>query len=374
MHRNLFGSVATPFFVLAGLLVLAVGVGSAAAQDQNDITLRLTSTTGNAGDTIEVTVFLDALDVLPESLVLFFSYDPDTLTPLEDAYELVLRDALSGEPILDSEGNTIANFSAVRPSENLRGSGKAIDTETYGSEGVLGVSIQGLNMLEIEPGELFTVAFEVAADAADGTTTDITGVREGAEVLIPDGSGGVTAVATSAARSVETTPGNFEVVDVPYDFENVAVPIGCIPPAAPTNVSATKVRSDSVFVTWGAVAGTGIEYRVYRNTTSNVASAAPIGEGWQTEATFSDITALVPEVVPGEGCNAPNVVKEIHYFYWVKARSEEGCESDLSAVPAEGFRTGTGVRLAAMGTFITGLALLIALSAFPRRHRVAGQH
>lgn len=367
MSRKLFGSAAAPAVVLASLLLWAVGMGSATAQEPNDITLRLGSTTGNPGDTIEVTVTMEADDVLPESLVLFLAYDPEVLTPVEDAYELVLRDPLSGEPILDGEGNTIANFTAVRPSENLRGSGKSIDTETYGDEGVLGVSVQGLNMLEIGAGELFTVAFQVSAAAVDGTTTEILGVSEGAEVLIPDGAGGVTAVATSAARSVETSPGNFEVVDVTYRYEDVTVPIGCVPPAAPGSVTATQNRSDSVFVTWAAVAGTAIEYRVYRNTTNNPATAAPIGEGWQTEATFSDITAQVPEVVPGEGCNAPDEIEEVHYFYWVKARSEEGCESPLSAVPAEGFRTSAGARFAAMGTLLATVLLLVGLAAAPVR-------
>lgn len=369
MYRNLLRSAPARVTLLAGLILWAVGPGTAAAQERNDITLRQGSTTGNPGDTIEVVLTLEADDVLPESLVLFFAYDPAVLTPLEDAYELVLRDPLSGEPILDGEGNTIAAFSAVRPSENLRGSGKSIDTEVYGAEGVLGVSIQGLNMSEIAAGALFTVAFEVAADAADGTTTTISGVSTGAEVLLPDGNGGVTAVATSAARSVETSPGTFEVVDVTYIFEGVAVPIGCVPPVAPGGVTATQIRSDSVFVSWSAVAGTAIEYRVFRSTTSSAASAAPIGEGWQAETTFSDITALVPEVTAGEGCNAPDVVREVHYFYWVKSRSEVGCESPLSAVPAEGFRTGSAARTAALGTACAGLLVLLVLSGTPARRK-----
>ena len=176
MHSNLLGSTAARAILLTGLILWAISGGIAAAQDLNDITLSLSSTTGNPGDTIEVVVSLIGDDVLPESMVLFLAYDPAVLTPLEDAYELVLRDPLSGEPILDGDGNTIASFSAVRPSENLRGSGKAVDTEVYREEGVVGVSIQGLNELEIAPGELFTMAFAVAADATDGITTDIIGV------------------------------------------------------------------------------------------------------------------------------------------------------------------------------------------------------
>lgn len=366
MYRKFFGSAPARVIPLAALILWAASLGTAAAQASNDITLRLSSTTGNAGDTIEATLTLAATDVLPESLVLFFTYDPAVLTPLEDAYELVLRDPLSGEPILDGDGNTIATLSAVRPSENLRGSGKSIDSEIYGEEGVLGVSLQGLNTNPITPGELFTVAFKVADSTPNGTLTDIAGVSVGAEVLLPDGAGGVTPVATSAARTVGS-----EVVDVTYAFEDVSVPIGCVTPDAPAGVTASQVRTDSVFVTWSAVAGTGIEYRVYRSRTNNVASAAPIGEGWQTEATFNDITALVPVVIPGEGCNAQDTVEEVHYFYWVKARSEEGCESPLSTTPAEGFRAASGARSAAMGAIATVLIMLTLLYRVPagRKHR-----
>lgn len=364
MYRKFFNSAPARVIPLAALILWAAGLGTAAAQGTNDITLRLSSTTGNAGDTIEATLTLVASDVLPESLVLFFTYDPAVLTPLEDAYELVLRDALSGEPILDGDGNTIATFSAVRPSENLRGSGKSIDSEIYGDQGVLGVSLQGLNTNPITAGELFTVAFKVVDTTPNGTLTDIAGVSVGEEVLLPDGEGGVTPVATSAARTVGT-----EVVDVTYAFEDVSVPIGCITPDAPGGVTASQVRTDSVFVTWNAVAGTGIEYRVYRSRTRNVASAAPIGEGWQTEATFDDITALVPEVVPGEGCNPQDTVQEVHYFYWVKARSEEGCESALSTTPAEGFRAASGARAAATGAVVTGLLLLSLLCGIPARKK-----
>ena len=115
------------------------------------------------------------------------------------------------------------------------------------------------------------------------------------------------------------------------------------------------------------MAGESIEYRVYRSRTNSAGSAAPIGEGWQTEATFSDITALLPQTEVGEGCNAPDVTTEVRYFYWVKARSEEGCESSLSATSAEGFRTGTAARAAAMGSAFAGMLLLLVLSGMPAR-------
>lgn len=361
MHSNLLGSVSARAILLASLILGTTGVGTAAAQDLNDITLQLSSTTGNPGDTIEVTMTLVADEVLPGSMIVFFTYDPEVLTPLEDAYELVVRDPLSGDPILDGNGNTIATFSTLRPSENLRASGKGTDLEVYGDEGVVGLSITG-GQLEMTPGELFTMAFTVSAGAEDGTTTSINGVGEGSEVLLPNGSGGFNVLVTSVAR---TGDGGEE--DVTYDFEDVLVPIGCVPPVAPGGITATQNLNESVALTWSAVAGENIEYRVYRSTTNSAASAAPIGEGWQTEATFSDITALLPQTTAGEGCNAPDVTTEVHYFYWVKARSEEGCESPLSATPAEGFRTGSAARSAAVGSAFAGLLLLLVLSGMPAR-------
>ena len=90
-------------------------------------------------------------------------------------------------------------------------------------------------------------------------------------------------------------------------------------------------------MSWSPVTGENVEYRVYRASTDNPASAIPIGEGWQTGTTFNDITAQVPVVMPGP-CNLPGMAEPVSYFYWVRAREGEGCESALSATPAEGYR------------------------------------
>lgn len=360
MYRTLTGPAKVPSIFLCGLFLWAANAVFCAAQERDDITLRLGATTGQPGGSVEVSVMMEAGDVLPESIILFLAYDPAVLTPIGDYYERVLRNPLSGEPILDNEGNSQFIRSALNPSENLRASGKAIDFETYGDAGVIGVSIQGLNQLTIAPGALLSVAFAVDAGVPDGTLTEVLGVSTGAEVLIPDGSGSVTAVATSAARSVETSPGEFEVVDVSYRFVGVDVGIGCIAPAAPSNLTATQNRPDMVFLTWNAVSGAGIEYRVYRGTTNNPAAAAPIGEGWQAAVSFEDITARVPETVPGEGCNPQPTVEVVRYYYWVQARSEEGCESNLSATPVQGFRTASKVGVA--GALTCGLIVVAALA------------
>lgn len=362
MHSNLLGSATARAILLASLILWTGSGGTAAAQDPNDITLQLSSTTGNPGDTIEVRLDLVADEVLPESMTLFIAYDPTILSPVDNAFEIVVRNPLSGEPILDNEGNTVFETTPVRLESAPRDAQKQILTVLHEAQGVVAMGIQGLNENTIGEGPLVTIAFEVAADAEEGVTTEVYGVIEGEEVLLPDDNGGVSAFSTAVVRTVAGA-----AVYVTYDFEDVLVPIGCVPPAAPGGITATQNLNESVELTWSAVAGDNIEYRVYRSTTNSAASAAPIGEEWRTQATFSDITALLPQTTAGEGCNAPEVTTEVHYFYWVKARSEEGCESPLSATSAEGFRTGTAARFAAMGSAFAGLLLLFVLSGMPAR-------
>jgi hypothetical protein len=182
----------------------------------------------------------------------------------------------------------------------------------------------------VPAGLLFTVAFRVADDLANGTMTDVIGLTADNAIDVPDGSGGVTSAATSASDS----DGN----GLTFGFEDSVVEIGCEPPATPTGVAATQNRSDGVLVTWDVVATTGAEYRVYRNTVNNAATAVPLGDSWQSNTTYLDITANVPVVISGDGCNMPDMVNEVHYFYWVQARTADGCQGSLSAASAEGFR------------------------------------
>ncbi len=83
----------------------------------------------------------------------------------------------------------------------------------------------------------------------------------------------------------------------------------------PANVAATDgTESDYIHVTWDAVT-LATHYRVYRNTTNDPATAAPLGS-WQTATDFHDY--------PSYG---------IDYYYWVKAASGPAGEnaSDFSA-------------------------------------------
>ena len=131
---------------------------------------------------------------------------------------------------------------------------------------------------------------------------------------------------------------------------------------------------------WSAVATTGAEYRVYRNTVNNAASALALGAEWQTSTSFLDISALVPVVVPGDGCTVPDQVTEVNYFYWVRARTPEGCQGGLSATSAQGFRVQAKQQRAASllpgvesgGTMLLILGLLVVLTA--ARSAVSGRH
>ena len=335
MVWNDTAAIAARYIILSVTAASFVLFGTATAQSTNDITLRLNSTSAEAGDTVELGLSLVINGDAPESIIAFLAYDPQALAPNSDEYELVLRHSVTGDPILDDDGNVMTVRRAVLPDDSLDDAGKTVDSQEFMAEGVLGVSITGLNMTALSNGALVTIAFTVASGLSNGTMTDVIGLTENNAIVIPDGSGGVVAAASSASRS--TAEGS--AVAVSYDFENAEVFVGCEPPLAPTGVTATQDRSDGVLVGWSAVATTGAEYRVYRNTTNNAATSLPLGESWQSNTTFLDITARVPEVVAGDGCTVADQINEVHYFYWVRARTPEGCQGLLSAASAEGFRT-----------------------------------
>ncbi len=348
-------------FVVFGLVVGAGGlVQTVAAQGGNDITLTLSSTTAEAGDTVELTLSLTTQGAPPASLIVFLDYDPMALTPATDEYELILRNSVSGEPILDNDGNTMVIRRGVRPSDGVTDAGKTIDSEVFIGEGVVGVTVTGLNATTLPNGVLFTYAFNVAANLTDGALSDVLGISDDDAVVVVGSNGQATPVSTSASGADESR--------LVYTFVDAMVQIGCEAPVAPTNITATQSRADAVGVNWSAVAGAGVEYRVYRSTSNNIAASVPVGEDWQSGTSFNDITALVPEIILGDGCTVPDQVSEVHYFYWVRARSGDGCQGLLSATSAEGFRIQTAAKtnsasLVPPGSALgTGLLYFLALS------------
>jgi hypothetical protein len=335
MGWSKFIATTAPIRIQCALVICLVLSGVAAAQDPNDITLSLVSTNGSAGDTVEVSLTMSIEGSGPESMIVFLAYDPDALSPKDDEYEIILRNAVSGEPLLDDDGNTMVVRSAVLPSDSLGDVDKTVDSEVFSDEGVVGVSIAGLNTNVVPAGLLFTVAFTVSPDLGNGSTTEVIGLSDDNAVVVPDGSGGATPAATSASRSED---GGMSAVAVSYGFQDTELSVGCEPPETPAGVSATQDRSDSVLVNWSAVGTTGAEYRVFRSTTNLSNTALPLGDGWQSNTSFMDVTALVPETSTGDGCTMPSQATEVRYFYWVKARTVDGCQGALSNDSAEGFR------------------------------------
>ncbi len=330
MVRNGIVAVMARFVVLGLAIGSLGGAQTIAAQDPNDITLSLGATTAQPGDTVEVTVSMAVGGDSPTSMIVFLAYDPMTLTPNSNEYELILQSFEPTEPVLDDDGNAITMRRAVRPSESLVASGFSFDSQEHHDQGVFGVVIFSQNSTAISAGTLFTVAFTVTGGLENGTMTDVMGLTADNAIVIPDGSGGVTPASTSASDANGAA--------LTYGFEDAVIEIGCAPPGTPSGVTATQNRSDGVQIGWSAVATTGAEYRVYRNTVNNAASALALGTEWQTSTSFLDISALVPAVVPGDGCTVPDQVTEVSYFYWVRARTPEGCQGSLSATSAEGFR------------------------------------
>ena len=122
----------------------------------------------------------------------------------------------------------------------------------------------------------------------------------------------------------------------------------CVPPAAPTGLTATTASANQINLSWSAVSG-ATEYRILRSTTSG----GPYTQvGTTTGTTFPDT---------GLTCNTG-------YFYVVRAFA--GCESTnsneasatTSACPActtttlytNGFETGSGMADWVKGTFVAG--------------------
>jgi hypothetical protein len=332
--------ITSPF--AAALCVLTC---SLAAIAQSPIHITFEDTVANPGDSIEVDVDLTTTGANPSAMVLFFNYDPDRLEPFAEFYERVLTD-LSGQPILDEQGNTITTTSSVRPGPAAENADKGVDSEVH-SDGLMSIAVVGLNEALMEDGLLLTIAFRVLPEAQDGETLVIDG-RESSE---PNGS----------SASTITTGGQVQPLAV--TFQNAFVDIGCVAPAAPTSVNATQNRSDGVLVSWNEPAEE-LEYRVYRGTSTNPEDATPLGEGWQTDLDFLDITASVPtSAAPAfPGCPPPPA-QLVRYNYWVKSRNLDGCESPFNIVPARGHRSPANTKVSlADATLLTLAATTLLLT------------
>jgi len=339
--------------IWAGALLWCLAPLGSAAQTGGTIQIAIEEAPANPGDTAEVGVWLQSDAPQPATVVLFIRYDPAKLTPFEDFYEFVLRD-LAGEPQRDNDGNAIVRRSAVRPEAALSTAGKVADVAFHPEEGVVGISMAGLNNAPIGPGLLFTLAFQVEETALPTERLVLRGVEEVDPVILADQVTFSTAAADEFDQSV--TRLNVAISDG-------AVQMGCFPPAVtPESLTATMDRGGEVLLEWEP-ANFAVEYRVFRSETDDITAALALGAAWTTETSFSDVTARQPDILDPGGCFRDPVFEPVRYFYWVKARSAQGCESGFSH-PAEGFRTGAKAWLvagAAVHPGTPGSAVLLGL-------------
>jgi hypothetical protein len=328
--------------VAVGLGVLCALPGLAAAQ--HAVTISIGDAAGNPGDSAEIQVNLATGAAQPAAMILFFTYDNSKLEPIADYYQFVDEDL---------QGNPVTKRSAVRPGPVLDQADKLIMTEV--APGEVAVAIFGLNETTVASGGLLTIAFEILSAAQIGDELIVAGD--------PDSS---------------ASPANAETMaPIGVVFESGFVSVGCLSPPAPTNISATSNRSDGVLVSWSGIGIIGAEYRVFRSDASDGAGAQPLGDSWQTGTTFLDVSAALPVVTPPPGCGGEPIVDETRYYYWVKSRTSDGCESDLAG-PAEGVRAAAKqlgaaiVPFASAGNGLVLLLVLIALLALTRRVQAAG--
>ena len=118
------------------------------------------------------------------------------------------------------------------------------------------------------------------------------------------------------------------------------------PPLAPANVSATDgVYATHVVITWTGSPG-ATAYRVWRADAPDSDAAQPIN-GWIPNTFFDDDGARAAEVIPPTGCfagcnNDPEIILHYHY-YWVEARINAECMSELVG-PDRGHRAASTVK------------------------------
>lgn len=289
----------TPFTTVLclGTLLISWGTGAAAL---TPLTFTIGESTGNPGSSCEVGIDLEVGDTAPSTIVLFIEYDPDKLAPNGTYYQFT-QEGL--------EGATETVTAAARPESAITAAGKTLVCDTS-LDGVMSLVILG-GTTTLGNGSLVTVAFDVLSET----------VGEEIDVVVVDGS-----AATPSAG------------EIPINAVDGAVLVGCDPADTPAGVAASQHLEDYVEVTWDAVATANAEYRVYRSETDDPATAQPLGSAWQAETEYADATAAgVPDV---GGCCPHSGDSGTIYYYWVKARAADGCEGELSAASAVGFRTG----------------------------------
>lgn len=315
----------TPHFFLLSLAVLFSW--AAAAQ----VNFSAGDVVGNAGDVVEVPVYIATGGLAPVTSVLFINYDETQLQPFDQYYEL-----------RNLSGNTY--MSAVRPEAIVTDSGKQVEVNTSNA-GYISVGIFNLAppFVTFPDGHLLTIAFRIR-----------TGV-EAPQGIVVDGD------------ALSSTATNSDGVKLPLTWDDGTIGLGCTPPAAPMGLSASTNTAGSVSLQWSASSTPGAEYRVWRSLQLNLSTAVALGDGWQTTTTFQDVTAAAAQA--STDCTKPDPIIT-SYYYWVQARNEQACVSEFSS-PAQGSRSAAkslaAAGVASGGTLICYGLVMLSLLLWRRR-------
>jgi hypothetical protein len=278
---------------------------------------------GDVSGTVEVSETGLSGAEAPSAITLFLAYDPDKLAPIDDFYEVPLRNAL-GIPQLDGEDNPILTTQPVRLDAALDAISKTVDYEIF-PQGVVGIALHGASG-PLPDGPLMRLAFRVSSANTESDVITLTGINESNEVSL-NGQSTYSSAADSQGAAIALTIANGRIV------------LNCTPAEVPRNISASTGRANGVQIQWDAVATAGAEYRVFRSSSSDVSHATTLGNDWQTEIGFLDVTADPPLTGASGGCTLFPQSTPVLYYYWVRARTPEiDCESDFNDFPAEGFR------------------------------------
>ena len=282
---------------------------STSLKQSTEVTLTLGASAGHVDDVVDVDVSVASESEGPALVVFRVSYD-------ETALEYV-----------DVNEGAAATAAEKIVTGNLR------------SDGDLGIAVWGLNFNAIPDGVLMTLSFRILA-GTEGEYLSLTGSK-------------------ASAASAEDTPQRLEIAVVPGQ---IRIGDPCVAPDAPTNIDASDGTYDEyIRVQWDAVSGAA-EYRVYRGLSSDINAAAPLTD-WLTATSYDDTSAAPATDGGGSGCQGAQS-SYIYYYYWVKAASEDGCQSAFSASDRGHRGAGKALAVASLGPLPgRGLSADAAVSA-----------
>ncbi len=306
MSQTRIGKLSFAIYVVFGLLLTISAAG--------DAILEIGQVSGNPGDTVEVPIYLNLEfdHIGPSVLILELLFDSEKLMPDEEYYEFITRTS-AGLIVRDSAGNATVTRSMLRLESNVTDADKVAELIIFPEFGIVRIVILGINDNIIKSGMMLRMAFKIDS-----------GVNVGENLMIM-----WETLRTSAA---EPSGEGLELL-----LEDGYIATGCEGPDAPVGLQATEGSRNGVELSWQAVGGNEISYRVYRSHESNLETALPLGTSWIDGTAFMDYSAISAKVLQHAGCRQPVQLEYGEYYYWVRARSADGCPGEFSDV-AIGYR------------------------------------